>query len=288
MIRSVLIVVILALLAGCSAVKLGYNSAEKLLAYRLDDWFDLPDAMREPARERLHRVLAWHRREELPRYAQLLREAERRLEEPRPLQASELLSLQERVMAHLLELGKRAADEFADVLVQFGPAQRRRLLARLDELDEEFREEYVEAPAAEVRRRRIELMIDRYEFWLGRLSRGQRALVEQWVDAHPSDAAWRLQLRQARQRAFLGILEDAAQRQSPEQLAARLRAFLADVHTPGEAQARARQEKWEHARAQLTAELFNAATLAQRERARERLRRLAEDFLDLSRQRGAR
>ncbi|MBX6320093.1 DUF6279 family lipoprotein [Pigmentiphaga sp.] len=206
MIRSVLIVVILALLAGCSAVKLGYNSAEKLLAYRLDDWFDLPDAMREPARERLHRVLAWHRREELPRYAQLLREAERRLEEPRPLQASELLSLQERVMAHLLELGKRAADEFADVLVQFGPAQRRRLLARLDELDEEFREEYVEAPAAEVRRRRIELMIDRYEFWLGRLSRGQRALVEQWVDAHPSDAAWRLQLRQARQRAFLGIL----------------------------------------------------------------------------------
>ncbi|OVZ55417.1 hypothetical protein CDO44_24720 [Pigmentiphaga sp. NML080357] len=282
MIRSVLIVVILGLLAACSGVKLGYNSAEKVLAYRMDDWFGLSEAMREPARERLHRVLAWHRREELPRYVHILRAAERRLEDPAPLSVSELLTLQQQVTGRLLELGSRTADEFADVLTQFGPPQRRRLLARLAESNEEFREDYLHAGEAAVRKRRIDQLVDRYELWLGRLAPAQRAHIEQWVGAHPSDAPWRLGLREARQQAFVGIVDDAMQRQSPPRTSARLRAFFADLETPVAADVRARHEEGARARAQLTADLFNMATPAQRERARERLRKLSDDFLALS------
>ncbi|MBN9473597.1 MAG: hypothetical protein J0H72_06080 [Burkholderiales bacterium] len=282
MIRSVLIVVILGLLAACSGVKLGYNSADKVLAWRMDDWFDLSDGLRQPARDRLHRVLAWHRHEELPRYADILRSAERRLVDPAPLRASELLALQQQVTGRLQVLGGRVADEFADVLVQFGPAQRRRLLARLDENNDEFREDYVEADAGAVRKRRIDQMVDRYQFWLGRLSPEQRTHLEQWVDARGTDAAWRLSLRQDRQRMFVGIVDEAARGKSPPQTASRLRAFFSDLETPSAATVRARHDEGERARAQLTADLFNMATPAQRDKARERLRRLAEDCLALA------
>lgn len=282
MIRSVLIVVILGLLAACSGVRLGYNSADKVLAWRMDDWFDLSDGLRQPARDRLHRVLAWHRQEELPRYAHILRSAERRLADPAPLGASELLALQQQVTGRLQVLGGRVADEFAEVLVQFGPAQRRRLLARLAENNDEFREDYVEADAGALRKRRIDQLVDRYQFWLGRLSPGQRVHIEHWVEARGTDAAWRLSLRQDRQRVFVGIVDDAVQGKSPPQTASRLRAFFSDLEAPSAAPVRARHEEGERARAQLTADLFNMATPAQRDKARERLRRLAEDCLALA------
>ncbi|AZG10993.1 hypothetical protein EGT29_25615 [Pigmentiphaga sp. H8] len=282
MIRSVLIVVFLALVAACSGVKLGYNSADKVLAWRMDDWFDLSDGLRQPARDRLHRVLAWHRREELPRYADILRSAERRLADPAPLRAAELLALQQQVTGRLQILGGRVADEFANVLVQFGPAQRRRLLARLDENNDEFRQDYVDADAGAVRKRRIDQMVDRYQFWLGRLSPEQRTHLEQWVDARGTDAAWRLSLRQDRQRAFVGIVDEAARGKSPPQTASRLRAFFSDLETPSAPPVRARHDEGERARAQLTADLFNMATPAQRDKARERLLRLAEDCLALA------
>jgi len=282
MIRSVLIVVMLALMAGCSGVRLGYNSADKVLAYRMDDWFDLPEALRQPARDRLHRVLAWHRREELPRYADILRSAERRLADPAPLGASELLVLQRQVTGRLLVLGDQVAAEFAEILAQLGPPQRRRLLARLDRSNEEFREDYLEADAAAVRQRRIDQLADRYQFWLGRLSPAQRARLEQWVDARGVDAAWRMSLRQDRQRVFVGIVDEAVQSRSPPRTAARLRAFFADLEQPSAAAVRTRHDEGERARAQLTADLFNMATPAQRDKARERLRRLADDCLALA------
>ena len=76
---------------------------------------------------------------------------------------------------------------------------------------------------------------------------------------------------------FVGIVDEAARGKSPPQTASRLRAFFSDLETPSAATVRARHDEGERARAQLTADLFNMATPAQRDKARERLRRLAED-----------
>jgi len=282
MMRSVLIIVMLGLLAACSGVRLGYNSADKVLAYRMDDWFDLDESLRPPARERLHRVLAWHRHEELPRYAQVLRDAERRLADPAPLRADELLALQQQVTGRLLVLGDRVADEFAEVFTRFGPAQRKRLLARLKESNEDFREDYLDASPGSVRKRRLEQFVDRYEFWLGRLDADQRAHIDQWLARNGTDAAWRLALREERQRVFVGIVDEASQGLPAPQTAARLRAFFAELDSPAAAAVRQRHHEGNRARAQLTADLFNMATPAQRARAAERLRRLTEDFTVLS------
>lgn len=282
MIRSVLIVVVLGLLSACSAIRLGYDHADKLLAMRMDDWFDLADPLRASAHERMHRVLAWHRREELPRYAAILNEAERRLADPAPLQAAELLALQRRVTQRLLVLGAQVADEFADVLAQAGPEQRKRLLARIAESNEDFREDFLDARPAAVRKRRIGQTTERYEFWLGRLDEAQHARIEQWIDARPLDASWRLGVRQARQQAFVGILEQAAGNRSGPQAATRLKAFFADLETPAAPALLERHRMDEQARSQLTADLFNMASPAQRDKARVRLKGLARDCMELA------
>ena len=125
--------------------------------------------------------------------------------------------------------------------------------------------------------------VDRYEFWLGKLNRGQTQRIAKWVDGIDRDGEVRLAQRQRRQKAFVSIVE-AAPAASSSDTAARLRAFFTELETPGDEPSRERQrvllEHW----AAMTADLLNSATPAQRNRARERLQSMADDFTELSRQ----
>ena len=63
---------LLVLLAGCSAVQTGYNNAPTLLYWWLDGYIDFNDAQARPVRESLDALHTWHRRQELPAYAEWL------------------------------------------------------------------------------------------------------------------------------------------------------------------------------------------------------------------------
>lgn len=60
------------LLVGCSARKVAYNWADRLILSSLDGTFHFSGAQRAFLKGRLPGHLAWHRREELPRYATAL------------------------------------------------------------------------------------------------------------------------------------------------------------------------------------------------------------------------
>ena len=53
-------------LAGCSAMQLTYNQADTLISWRADSYFDFDPTQKHEFHQRLDRLLAWHRREQLP------------------------------------------------------------------------------------------------------------------------------------------------------------------------------------------------------------------------------
>ena len=55
-------------LAGCSTTKLVYDYGDKVVAWQLDDYFELNDEQEEWVVERMKIHIEWHRMEELPRY----------------------------------------------------------------------------------------------------------------------------------------------------------------------------------------------------------------------------
>ncbi|GAA4324364.1 hypothetical protein GCM10023144_05860 [Pigmentiphaga soli] len=278
-----LIVVAALALSGCSGLRLGYDHADTVIAFRMNDWFALSGDVEDAAKDGVRRVKAWHRREELPQYAAMLREVDARLADPRPLTAAEVLTMQQRVTQRLLRVGDRVASEFAPVLAGFGPRQRERLAAKIEDSNRDFRKENVDRPLARLRERRLDETIDRYEFWLGRLDRAQRERIRQWIDGVDPDPQGRLAQRLRRQQTFVAIV-DAAPSVPQAQTAASLRALFADFDTPADPAARERRQAMLAGWAAMTADLINGATPAQRTRARERLRSMEEDFTVLSRE----
>src|SRR6185295_17419252 len=65
-----------AALAACSAVKLAYNNLPEVGYWWLDGYVDFDDAQTPRVREELRQLLAWHRRDELPKIADLLQQAQ--------------------------------------------------------------------------------------------------------------------------------------------------------------------------------------------------------------------
>ena len=59
-------------LAGCSAIKLGYNSLPQVSSWWLDGYIDFSDEQEPRVRDDLARLHQWHRRQELPKIGALL------------------------------------------------------------------------------------------------------------------------------------------------------------------------------------------------------------------------
>jgi hypothetical protein len=70
--HTVLLALAALLVAGCSALKLGYTQADIILGWRANSYFDLDADQRREFSTRLDQLLAWHRHEQLPDYAQFL------------------------------------------------------------------------------------------------------------------------------------------------------------------------------------------------------------------------
>ena len=62
-----------ALLGGCAMVRIAYNNAEPMVRYTAHDYFDLNERQNDQFRKRLLQFHDWHRANELPLYARLLR-----------------------------------------------------------------------------------------------------------------------------------------------------------------------------------------------------------------------
>lgn len=283
MIRWLVIGFTVLAMSACTTMRLAYNTSDKLIAYRLNDWFNMSGELEAPARDRLDKVMAWHRHDELPEYSKILLSVRERLNDPAPFTAQQVLAVEGLVAQRLLLAGDHAADAFADLFQRFGPDQRKRLVDRIEESNDEFREKNIDIAPAKLRKRRIDDMVDRYEFWLGRLDSAQRERVARWADEADPAGRVRLQHRQSQQRVFMTIV-DTGKTATPAETAGKLRAFFADMESPKNPAEKARQraqlERW----ATLTADLVNSATPEQRKRIQGKLKTMSDDFLTLSRQ----
>ena len=271
--RSPIIVVLLvlvAMVAGCSAVRFGYNRVPELLFWQMDGYADFDEAQSRLVRERLGEWHAWHRRTQLPDYAALLGRARgEALRDTTP----------ERVCAWWAELRVRAGSALdealpaaAEVIVTLTPAQVAHVERRFAKANAEFREEYLDADAARRRERAIHRVLERAEYFYGALDSAQRERVEATVSASAFDAQAGYEERLQRQQATLQLLHRfAGMRSDRDAVLAALRVWSQhQMRSPRDAYRRD-QEALERYNCGLVATLHNLSTPAQRQAAAKRL-----------------
>jgi hypothetical protein len=268
-------------MAGCSAIRLGYANGPQLAWWWLDGYVDFSREQTPAAKQAVDRWFDWHRSSQLIDYATLLASTQAPILESTT--ATQACRWQDRIRDKLEPAIERALAEFADLLPGLGEPQLRHLEQSYAKRNDDMRSNFLQ-PDPEARlKEAVRRTVDRAEQLYGSLETSQLRLIAQGVAASPfNPEAW-LAERQHRQRDTLQTLRRLiAERADRDTRLAALRALMARTERSPEPDYRAYQLKLTNYNCGFAAQIHNATTPAQRQKARERLKGWEEDLRALA------
>lgn len=268
-------------LAGCSAVKLGYNALPTLAYWWLDGYVDFSGEQAPPVREALADLHAWHRQQELPRVLALLARMEQLA--PGEITPQQACSIAAEGRERLLAVGEHATAGAATLAAQLTDRELRHLARKFRRNNERFQHEWVALPPAERQDKRFHQMLKRLETLYGRLDAPQRAVLRERVEQSVYDPGRFLAESQRRQQDLLQVLHRlGAPGGAPEPEArALVRGWLERVEQSPDPAHRAYQEALLQESCASFAAVHRSATASQRAHAQQRLRAYQHDLRDL-------
>ena len=275
--RRIFLAGLAAALSACSLARVAYDNADAPLAFMAKEYFDLDGAQSAALKARLARLHAWHRENELPVYAALLREASRRAQ--KGITAEDVAWSLANLRARYRRLAAQAAEDLAPVLATLGTAQIAALEHKFAESNEKYAREYLPDDPKKRRRAQVERAVERFEDFTGDLRPDQQARIERFVAAHEAHVLLRFEDRRHWQRDALELLRE--HRAAPD-LGDRLAELFIRPESRRSAEFVREDRRWEDDLAQLIADLDRTLTPRQRARVVRRLDGYAEDCAALA------
>lgn len=282
--RVWIIAATLALLAGCSTLRLAYNQAPALAFWWLDGYFDLDTEQGASARDALADWFAWHRATQLVDYAGLLAAARQQI--PNDITPAEVCRWADELRRRIEAGYEQGVPALAALVLTLKAEQVRHVERRYQKADEEFRDDFLRATRSEQIEASSKRALSRAETIYGRLDGAQRALLAQGIAASPFDAERWLGERQARQKEIVdGLQSLRVERADAARAEAALRMFAAHAAvSPRPAYHDYQQRLFEH-NCQLTARLHNSSNAEQRRRGADKLKGWEDDLRAMAAQR---
>jgi hypothetical protein len=257
-------------LAGCSAVRLGYDQGPFLAHWWLDSRLAFTPDQSARTKEALAQWFVWHRATQLNDYAGWL--ARTRGESGSAVTPQQVCRWTDELRRRLDPLVERLLPTAAEVVITLTPEQLARLERRLEEDDAKRRKDFLQPQQEQRWEASTERTIDRFESFYGTLEPAQRTLVAASVRASPFDPARWWDGRQTSQAEMMATLRKlSGDRRPREQVVADLRQAVQrrwQAAPPDNSGYRARLALHQ---CELAAALHNAATPAQRRHLAEKL-----------------
>jgi len=253
---------------GCA--RLLYDRLDTLAGWYLEDLVTLEDAQREDVHAWLESTLQWHRKSELARYAQFLRDFAQAAGQPIGRVGFE--RAEERIEAFGDDLVAQASPEAARLLLTLSPEQVDELVASLEKKSRKRSEESREAIADGTwHRKRTTEMQRQMKKWTGSVTAEQRKLLEQAAgEFEPTSAEW----LDSQHRWRTAMRDALAQRRTPE-TSARVVALLHEPDQEWSAEYVAKSARNRERVLAMLESLDASLTSSQRERLQRELRQLA-------------
>ena len=280
--RLLLIPIFGVLLQGCSAIRLGYGSADSLARWWIDQYVELSTEQDVLVRERLLRLHSWHRKTQLPDYADVLRQG-RVFATGQPT-AKDAMALSESIIRRGRALADQATPDIADFLASVGPTQIERMSARFAEKNAEFAKEAKlgenEAAQRTVRYKRL---LERAEYWFGDFNDTQQAALRQLIEGHNPGTRFWYDERLRRQREWLDLVRKVQSERPPRERSIQLlRDYAAGFDLPVDPARLAQAIALRRASAELAVAIHALTTPTQRAHAQHKIDDLIRDLTELS------
>jgi hypothetical protein len=287
-IRLLLAASILVVLGGCSAVKLAYNNLPDLGYWWVDGYADLNEVQSLQLRADLARLHDWHRKNELPRIADLLQQIQKIASaDTTPEQVCRMYSDVRQRFDAVVAQAEPGAVALAMRLTQ---PQLKPLQERFDKGNKEWRRTRGSADRAERLDKRLASEVERAEEFYGTLGERQRKVLQDAIASSILDPQRIWAERVRRQQDMLATLRaiipgngtpgaDAAQTLTA------MRAYMERANRSPDAIYRSQSEASLQEYCQTYARLHNSTTPEQRSRAVGRLAAYERDARELAAQR---
>lgn len=272
-VRGLLLALVAALLASCSAMRFAYNNSQGLIRFEADQYFDFDSAQEADFRDRLARFHGWHRETELPAYAALLQVAAGRL--AAGITGQDVTWAISTLRARYRAGAAKAVEDAAPVLASVRERQIRTLEKKLAESNRKFEKEFLSGEAHRQHLARTRRMWERFRDWTGELSDAQEARIERFVREQARYTALRFEDRKRVQRDAVALLK---KRLEPADLAAPLAALFIAPEKRRSADYLQAAARWEAALVVLIVDLDRMLSPEQRDRVVKRVEAFAEDF----------
>jgi hypothetical protein len=272
-----------AAMAGCSAVKLGYNNLGDVAYWWLDSYIDFSDEQAGRVREELSRLHLWHRTQELPRLAEMLH----RMEELAPGDISPTQACQFVEQARERASATAEQGEMAVVTVAAGltPDQFAHLERKYARNNAEFRRKWIGPSASELADKRLQQFVSRSEAIYGSLDEAQRLALRRELEPSVFNGSRLLAERVRRQQDALQVLRKLAGESVPlDEARGLLRGYLARTREPPDPEQRRLQHALIDEGCRAISVMHNATSADQRQSAVRRLRAYQRDLRELAAQ----
>ncbi len=260
----------MAVLSGCSAMRIVYSQAPDLSYWWLDGYVDFNGAQTPRVHEALNQFFAWHRQTQLPDYAALLARAETELlADTTPAQ---VCRWQPELLARVKTAFDRAAPSIADLMLTITPEQIRHLERRYAKYNEEFASDYLQPDPRDREAETLKRTLDRVESLYGRLDDAQRARIAANLKRSPFDPEiWLTERRQRQQDALQLLRQLRTENANREQALAGLRVYAQRMENSPREAYRRYDERLTEFNCAFAASLHNSTTPAQRRYAADKL-----------------
>ena len=275
--QTVLPLAVCALLASCSATRFAYDNADTALRFMASSYLELDATQAEDMRLRIVQFHQWHRANELPAYAALMRSASARA--ARGITAEDVAWGLANLRARYHSFAAKAAEDAAPVLATLAPDQIAALEHRFAENNQKYAKEFLAADGGKRRRAQVNRVLERLSDFAGDLTPDQETRIERFVLAHESHVALRFEDRRQLQRDVITALK---QPRSAQELGASL-AGMFNRPELRRSETFIREDKaWDEDLGQLIVDLDHTLSSKQRARVVRRLSDYADDFAALA------
>lgn len=268
-------------LAACTATRFAYNQAPTLSYWWIDRHVDLDDAQTVKTREDLNAFFQWHRSQELPAYAGLLRQWQAMaMDTVSPAQACVQF---EDIRQRLDRVAAATVEPFARLALQLSPTQLENLKKQQAESNEDFEKDFLRGSPEQRLNKRFDKALSRSESFYGALGPAQRDLLRELLQKSPFDPQRTQSERLRRQADLLQTVRDA--QAAPAKAEQLVREHIARIRqSPAPGYDAYNQELVRQGCAQF-ATLHNSTTAEQRANAVRALKGYEDDLRTLSAQR---
>ena len=267
--RVFILVVLSALVCGCSTVRFAYDNADAYIRWQVHSYIAVDGQDADELDERIDEFHAWHRKNALPKYVTLAHEAAQRFADG--LSRADVVWGYDSARSQARESLRKAAELAAPLLDRLTPEQIEAMEHRIAEANRTFYRDHLRGSERERRARRARIAINRLEDWVGKLTHAQVQRVREYAERAPLTEELRDRDRKRLQKDVLAIVRAHEAR-------ARLPERVANWDRGREPAYAAALDTWREQYFAMLIDVDRMLTHEQRARALGHMRRYAEDF----------